>query len=89
MLKKRQAEFPHLPPVDYKIIENDEQIKIGNISVKFFGVTHSIPDSMGIIIKTPYGGIVNPVTSNSLTLTVLLPKKKKRNTPFLILKKYS
>lgn len=60
MLKKRQAEFPHLDPIDYKIVENNETIKIGDISVGFFGVTHSIPDSMGIIIKTPYGAIVNP-----------------------------
>ena len=60
MLKKRQAEFPHLEPIDYRIIENNEQIKIGNLSVKFFGVTHSIPDCMGIIIKTEHGNIVNP-----------------------------
>ncbi len=60
MLKKRQSEFPHLPPVDYKIVENNDQLKIGEISVQFFGVTHSIPDSMGVIIKTPYGLIVNP-----------------------------
>jgi ribonuclease J len=60
MLKKRQSEFPHLPPVDYKIVENNDQIKIGNMSVSFFGVTHSIPDSMGVIIHTPYGAIVNP-----------------------------
>ncbi len=60
MLKKRQAEFPHLPPVDYKIVESNDRLKIGNLSVRFFGVTHSIPDSMGVIIETPYGLIVNP-----------------------------
>jgi ribonuclease J len=61
MIKKRQSEFPHLPPVDYKIVERDrESVKLGNMSVEFFGVNHSIPDSMGVIIKTPYGMIVNP-----------------------------
>ncbi|MES3005994.1 MAG: ribonuclease J [Patescibacteria group bacterium] len=60
MLKKRQAEFPHLAPIDYRIIEGNEQIKVGNISVRFFGVTHSIPDCMGVAINTPYGYIVNP-----------------------------
>lgn len=60
MLKKRQAEFPHLAPIDYRIVENNDQIKIGNMSVQFFGVTHSIPDSMGVIVKTPHGWIVNP-----------------------------
>ena len=33
---------------------------IGQTSVKFYGVTHSIPDSMGIIIDTPYGWITTP-----------------------------
>ena len=61
MIKKRQAEFPHLEPIDYKIVERDrETVKLGNMSVSFFGVTHSVPDSMGIIINTPYGMIVNP-----------------------------
>ena len=32
----------------------------GNIRVRFFGVTHTIPDSMGVIIETPYGSIVTP-----------------------------
>jgi len=60
MLKKRQSEFPHLPPIDYKIVEGNDRIKIGGMSVGFFGVTHSIPDAMGVIIDTPYGAIVNP-----------------------------
>jgi ribonuclease J len=60
MIKKRQAEFPHLAPIDYKIVEGNDQIRIGDISVRFFGVTHSIPDAMGIIIDTPYGMIVTP-----------------------------
>ncbi len=60
MIKKRQTEFPHLPPVDYKIVEKNEKLKIGNLIVSFFGVTHTIPDSMGIIIETPYGAVVTP-----------------------------
>lgn len=60
MIKKRQTEFPHLQPIDFKIVENSDRIKMGNISVRFFGVTHSIPDAMGVIIETPYGNIVTP-----------------------------
>ncbi len=60
MIKKRHTEFPHLEQIDYKVVENNEKIKIGKLSVKFFGVTHSIPDSMGVIIETPYGNIVTP-----------------------------
>ncbi|MDQ5950647.1 MAG: ribonuclease, partial [Patescibacteria group bacterium] len=60
MIKKRQSEFPAVPPIDYKIVEKDEELTIGKIRVKFFGVTHSIPDCMGIIIRTPHGNIINP-----------------------------
>ena len=60
MIKKRQEEFPHLAPLDIKIVEKEDTIKIGALKVKFFSVTHTIPDSMGIIIETPYGAIVNP-----------------------------
>ncbi len=60
MIKKRQEEFPHLPALDIRIVEKEDTITLGKIKVKFFAVTHTIPDSMGIIIDTPYGSIVNP-----------------------------
>lgn len=61
LIQKRQAEFPHLPPLNIKIVDgNDKFIPITkNLKVCFFGVTHSIPDSTGVIIETPYGDIVN------------------------------
>ncbi len=60
MIKKRQEEFAHLPKFPIEIIENDSRIRLGDLSIRFFGVTHTIPDSMGIIVETPYGGIVCP-----------------------------
>lgn len=60
MIKKRQEEFPHLDPLNIRIVEKNEHVRLGNLSVRFFGVSHTIPDSMGIIIETPYGAIVNP-----------------------------
>lgn len=60
MIKKRQEEFPHLPPLDIKMVEKEDTIVLGKLRVKFFNVTHTIPDSMGIIIETPYGNIVTP-----------------------------
>ncbi|MDD5721552.1 MAG: ribonuclease J [Candidatus Pacebacteria bacterium] len=60
MMKKRQAEFPHLPPIKENIVEKDSVITCGKIKVRFFGVTHTIPDSMGIIIETEHGWIVTP-----------------------------
>ncbi len=60
MLRKRQAEFPHVQPFEYRIIEGNERVKIGALSVQFYGVSHSIPDSMGIAIETPYGYVTTP-----------------------------
>ena len=60
MIKKRQKEFPHLPPLNVKIVEGNGRVRFNDLSVRFFGVTHSIPDSMGIIAETPFGNIVTP-----------------------------
>ncbi|MBU0998875.1 ribonuclease J [Patescibacteria group bacterium] len=60
MMKKRQTEFPHLPALKENIVEKDSIITCGKIRVRFFGVTHTIPDSMGIIVETEHGWIVTP-----------------------------
>jgi ribonuclease J len=60
MMKKRQAEFPHLPPIKENVVEKDTVITCGKTKVRFFGVTHTIPDSIGVIIETEHGWIVNP-----------------------------
>lgn len=60
MVKKRQEEFPHLPALDIRVVEKEDTILLGKLKVRFFAVTHTIPDSMGIIIDTPYGALVTP-----------------------------
>jgi len=61
LIKKRQEEFPHLPPLDIRITEKeDTSVRISeDLKVRFFGLTHSIPDSTGIVVETPYGDIVS------------------------------
>lgn len=58
MIQKRQEEFPHLKQLDLKIIDGNEKIMVGNIKVSTFPISHTIPDSMGLIIETAYGNIV-------------------------------
>ncbi len=58
MIKKRQEEFPNLKPVDIIEVEKDSTVRVGDLKVRFFSVTHTIPDSMGIIIETPQGMLV-------------------------------
>jgi ribonuclease J len=58
MIKRRQEEFTHLQPIVIREVEKDEVIRLGNTTIRFFGVTHTVPDSMGIIIETPWGDVV-------------------------------
>ena len=60
VMKKRQEEFPHLEALKTNIVEKDSVIYAGDLRIRFFGVTHTMPDSMGIVIETPYGSIVTP-----------------------------
>jgi len=60
MMRKRQTEFPQLPTMKENIVEKDSIIICGKIKIRFFGVTHTIPDSMGVIIETKNGWIVTP-----------------------------
>ncbi len=57
MIQKRQEEFTGAP-VQIREVEGDEAIKLGQTTIRFFGVTHTVPDSMGIIIETPWGDVV-------------------------------
>ncbi len=58
MIKKRQEEFPNLKPIDLQEVEKADTVRVGNLRVKFFSVTHTIPDSMGVVIETPHGLLV-------------------------------
>lgn len=59
MIKKRHEEFPHLDPLNIEIIETDDVVELGDLKARFFAVSHAIPDSMGLIIETPFGDIVH------------------------------
>jgi len=59
LIQKRQTEFPGLPPIDMKIITGNENIVISpTLKVETFTISHTIPDSMGLIIHTGLGDIV-------------------------------
>lgn len=58
MIQKRQEEFPHLPALNMKIIDGNEKILVGeHLKVRTFPISHTIPDSMGLVIETPAGKI--------------------------------
>lgn len=60
LIKSKSTDFPGLK-LDIRIVEkNDGSIPLSpDFKVRFFGLTHSIPDSTGAILETPYGDIVS------------------------------
>ncbi|MBC8387561.1 MAG: ribonuclease J [Actinobacteria bacterium] len=46
-------------PVEYNEINPDEPLNIGPFHIDFFRVNHSVPDGVGLIIKTDIGTIVH------------------------------
>lgn len=58
MVQKKLEEFPHLPKLNLKVLDGDETVVAGKIRVETFPISHTIPDSMGLIINTKYGDIV-------------------------------
>ncbi|MGE5541168.1 MAG: ribonuclease J [Bacillota bacterium] len=58
MIQKRQEEYPDMPKPNLIVVEDDQTVTIGSTKVHFFPVTHSIPDSMGIKVETPYGNVI-------------------------------
>lgn len=58
MIQRRQEEYPDVPKSEMIVVEVGQSVVIGTTRVKFFPVTHSIPDSMGVSIETPQGNVV-------------------------------
>jgi len=58
MIERRQEEYPDVPKSEMVVVEVGQSMVIGSTRVKFFPVTHSIPDSMGVSIETPQGNVV-------------------------------
>ncbi len=58
MIQRRQEEYPDVPKPEIIEVEAGQSITIGSTRVKFFPVTHSIPDSMGVSVETPQGNVV-------------------------------
>lgn len=58
MIQRRQEEYPDVPKPEMVTVEAGQTVTIGSTRVKFFPVTHSIPDSMGVSVETPQGNVV-------------------------------
>ncbi len=60
IIAKRQEDFPNAPKLNFITVKGGDKINISRyFSAEFFGVSHTIPDTTGVVIKTPVGNIAN------------------------------
>lgn len=59
MILKRQEEFKFGAKPDIEVVTTESRIRLGSFDVSFFHVNHNIPDSVGIVLKTPGGTAVH------------------------------
>jgi ribonuclease J len=59
IIKKRQDDFKNMQQPNLQNIKLDDKLTLGKFEIEFFHLNHNIPDSMGIVIKTPEGNIVH------------------------------
>lgn len=58
IIQKRYAEFKGLPKLKITMVNDDSVIRLGkNFIIEFVRLNHSIPDTFGIVVKTPLGTI--------------------------------
>ena len=60
LIKKRQEEHEdRVAPLDLNEITKDTKLEFGVFKVEFFGVSHNIPASLGVIVRTPEGIVIH------------------------------
>ncbi|MDP3964693.1 MAG: ribonuclease J [bacterium] len=59
IIAKRQEDYRNSGKLITHAVDNNSRLKLGGFHVEFFGVSHNIPGSLGIIVDTPLGKIVH------------------------------
>ncbi|MCD6232899.1 ribonuclease J [bacterium] len=59
LILKRQEDFPNQPRLHIEVVQDGTVVKLGPFTVEFFSQTHSIPDNLGVLVKTPFGNIIH------------------------------
>lgn len=59
LTRDRLEEFQLDRVAKLNVIHPDDHLKLGVFGVNFFRVNHNIPDSVGVVVKTPVGNIVH------------------------------
>lgn len=59
MIMKRQEDFKHMPKPKIELITPESKVRLGNFLVEFYHINHNIPDSVGVVLRTPVGTVVH------------------------------
>ncbi len=60
IIEKRQEEFVNAPKINAVVVKSGQKVKVGEyFDLEFVSMEHTVPDSTGVVIKTPIGNIVN------------------------------
>lgn len=59
MILKRQDDFKNYAKPKVEIINENSKLKLGAFDIEFLHVNHNIPDSLGVVLKTPVGTVVH------------------------------
>jgi len=60
IVERRQEDFPNSPKLVIQIVKNGDKIKLSNyFTAEFFGVPHTVPETTGVVLKTPVGNMVH------------------------------
>jgi ribonuclease J len=59
IVMKRQEDFQDKPALNVHTVKKIDRLRLGSFDVEFFHVNHTIPDAVGIVIRTPMGTVVH------------------------------
>lgn len=59
IIAKRQDDFPNSPKLDLREVDIDGKLKLGDFTVEFIRINHSVPDSLAIVVRTPEGTVLH------------------------------
>lgn len=59
LVQKQLEEHKLMKHCKFKVVDNKQSYQLGQMQAEFFRVNHSIPDAMGIYLRSPAGNIVH------------------------------
>lgn len=59
LIRAKLSEHPQIAPLDLRRVDAGGVVTVGPFEVEFLAITHSIPEGVGLAIKTPVGLVID------------------------------